>query len=136
MTITTSQVQGRVPVTLMGIQGDLDASNYQEVIAVAQKAYDQGARRLLIDMSDIPFMSSSGLVALHSVALLMQGKEPPDPEYGWAAFRAAGRDVESGQQEHVKLLNPDPRVKRALEMAGFDRFFEMHTDRDTAIASF
>lgn len=136
MTIVTNQVQGNVPVTLLGIQGDLDASNYQEVIAAAQKAYDTGARRLLIDMSDVPFMSSSGLVALHSVALLMQGKEPPDPEYGWAAFRAAGRDAESGLQRSVKLLNPQPRVKRALEMAGFDRFFEVYEDRETAIASF
>jgi hypothetical protein len=75
-------------------------------------------------------------VALHSVALLMQGKEPPDPEYGWAAIRASDRDVESGQQEHVKLLNPQSRVKRAIEMAGFDRFFEVYTDREEAIASF
>jgi anti-anti-sigma regulatory factor len=136
MTITTSQAQGSVPVTILSIQGDLDASNYQQVIAAGQEAYDKGARRLLIDMGDVPFMSSSGLVALHSVALLMQGKEPPDPEYGWAAFHAAGRDVESGQQPYVKLLNPQPRVKRALEMASFDRFFEIHTDREEAIASF
>jgi anti-anti-sigma regulatory factor len=136
MTITTSQAQGSVPVTLLSIQGDLDASNYQEVIDVAQTAYDKGARQLIIDLGDVPFMSSSGLVALHSVALLIQGKEPPDPEYGWAAFRAAGHDAESGQQEHVKLLNPQPRVQRALEMAGFDRFFEIHTDREEAIASF
>lgn len=136
MTIITNQVQGNVPVTILGIQGDLDASNYQEVIAAAQKAYDTGARQLLIDMSDVPFMSSSGLVALHSVALLMQGKERPDPEHGWAVFRAVGRDVESGLQHSVKLLNPQPRVKRALEMASFDRFFEVYPDRETAIASF
>jgi anti-anti-sigma regulatory factor len=136
MTITTSQAQGSVPVTILSIEGDLDASNYQQVIAAAQEAYDKGARQLLIDMSAVPFMSSSGLVALHSVALLMQGKEPPDPEYGWATFRAAGRDVDSGKQEYVKLLDPQPRVTRALEMASFDRFFEIYEDRETAIASF
>jgi hypothetical protein len=81
-------------------------------------------------------MSSSGLVALHSVALLLQGREPPDPEYGWAVFRAVGRDVESGRQERVKLLNPGPRVERALDMAGFDRLFEVYADRKEAIASF
>ena len=136
MTITTSQAQGRVPVTVLSIQGDLDASNYQEVIAVAQTAYDEGARHMLVDLGDVPFLSSSGLVALHSIALLMQGKEPPDPEYGWAVFKSVGRDVESGTQEQIKLLNPGPRVKRALEMAGFDRFFEIHIDREEAIASF
>ena len=136
MTITTSQAQGSVPVTLLSIQGDLDASNYQAVIAAAQAVYDKGARHLLIDLGEVPFLSSSGLVALHSVALLMQGKEPPDPEFGWAAFRAAGRDVDSGLQENVKLLSPQPRVKRALEMAGFDRFFEVYVDQEKAIASF
>jgi anti-anti-sigma factor len=136
MTITTSQAQGSVPVTILSIQGDLDASNYQEVIAVAKEAYDEGARHMVIDLGDVPFMSSSGLVALHSVALLMQGKEPPDPEYGWAAFRAAGRDVESDQQEQVKLLNPPERVRRALEVVGFDRYFEIYADREAAIASF
>ena len=136
MTITTSQVQGSVPVTILSIQGDLDASNSQEVISLAKLAYDGGARHMLVDLGGTPFMSSSGLVALHSVTLLMQGKEPPDPEYGWAAFRAAGRDVDSGPQETIKLLNPLPRVQRAIEMAGFDRFFEIYTDREEAIASF
>ena len=43
MTITTTQAEGSVPVTVLSIQGDLDASNYQAVIAAAQAAYDKGA---------------------------------------------------------------------------------------------
>jgi anti-anti-sigma factor len=136
VTITTNQTQGSVPVTILGIQGDLDASNYQDVIAVAKRAYDEGARHMLVDLGNVPFMSSSGLVALHSVALIMQGREPPDPEYGWAAFKAAARDTEGGLQAQVKLLNPQSRVQRALEMAGFVRIFEIHADLEAAIASF
>jgi anti-anti-sigma factor len=136
MTITVSQAQGNMPVTILGIQGDLDASSYLDVVAKAKEVCQAGARHVLIDMSDVPYMASSGLVALHSVALLAQGEEPPDPEYGWAAFRAAGRDVDSGPQQHVKLLNPQPRVERVLKMAGFDRFFEIFTDQEAAVASF
>ena len=136
MTITIDQGKGKVPVTILGVQGDLDASNYQDVIDSASQAYEDGARDILIDMSGITFMSSSGLVALHSIALLMRGKELPDPEYGWEAFRTLDRDRESGIQEHVKLLNPQPQVDRSLEITGLKKFFEVYTDLDTAIASF
>lgn len=136
MTITIDQGQGKVPVTILRIQGDLDASNYQDVIDSASQAYEAGARDILVDMSDINFMSSSGLVALHSIALLMRGREIPDPEYGWEAFRTLDRDRESGVQEHVKLLKPQPQVDRSLEITGLKKFFEVYTDLDTALASF
>ena len=136
MTITIDQVQGKVPVTILGVQGDLDASNYQEVIDSATQAFEAGARDMLIDMSDIQFMSSSGLVALHSIALLLRGEELPDPEFGWEAFNTLERDRESGIQEHVKLLNPQPQVDRSLEITGLKKFFEVYTDLDTAVGSF
>lgn len=136
MNITVTQVEGKVPVTIMQIQGELDASNFRRVITRAKQVYDAGAQALLLDLSEMSFMASSGLVALHSAALLMRGETPPDPEAGWGALRAIDRDREAGLQKHVKLLNPQPRVKRVLEMAGFDRFFEIYTDQETAIASF
>ena len=136
MTITIDQVQGKVPVTILGVQGDLDASNYQEVIDSATQAFESGARDMLIDMSDIQFMSSSGLVALHSIALLLRGEKLPDPEFGWEAFNTLERDRESGIQEHVKLLNPQPQVDRSLEITGLKKFFEVYTDLDTAVGSF
>ncbi len=46
------------------------------------------------------------------------------------------RDRESGMQPHFKLLSPQPRVEKILEMVGFDRFLEIHTDLETAVASF
>ncbi len=42
-------------------------------------------------MAEIQFMSGSGLVALHSIALLLRGEELPDPEYGWEAFSTLDR---------------------------------------------
>jgi anti-anti-sigma regulatory factor len=136
VTISIRQVQGRKPVAILGIHGDLDASNYQQVIDEAKKAYEAGTRHILIDMAAIPFMASSGLVALHSILLLLRGDQPPDPEFGWAALHGMGRDLDGGLQGHVKLLNPQPRVERVLKMASFDRVFEIHTDEETAINSF
>jgi len=136
MDITVQQKQGRVAVTVLQTHGDLDASNYQDLIAKAQQVYETGGRDILIDMSDTKFMGSSGLVALHSIALLLRGDELPNPESGWAAFHAIDRDRDTGLQRHVKLFNLQPQVDRALEMSGLKQFLEVYTDQETAIASF
>lgn len=136
MNITVDQVQGRVVVTILSLHGDLDATNYRDVIAKAKEVYDTGARDILLDMRDVPFMGSSGLVALHSIALMLRGEEPVDPESGWDAFHAIDHDRGSGLQQHIRLLGPQPQVDRALEITGLKDFFEIQTDLEMAIASF
>jgi len=137
MNITVSQVEGRVPVTIVRLQGELDGSNYLDVIDKARELYEAGSQFMLLDMSEVPFMGSSGLVALHSIALLLRGEEVPDPEHGWGAFHSLDRDREAGVQKHMKLLSPQPEVKRVLEVSGLtDVYFEIYTDQELAVASF
>ncbi len=136
MTISIKKAQGDIPVTILGIEGDLDASNYLDVISAAKDIYDGGGRNLIVDLSSLRFMSSSGLVALHSIALLMRGDETPDLESGWESLLSLDRDKGSGVQEYVKLLNPQSRVDRTLEMTGLKEYFEIYTDLETAILSF
>ena len=136
MEITMYQVQGKVPVTALQPHGDLDASNFRGLIARAEEVYDTGGRDILLDLSDTPYLSSSGLVALHSIAVMLRGEKPPDLESGWGTFRSIDRDKDLGLQQHFKLLNPQPDVDKVLEMAGFKRFLEVFTDLDAAVASF
>ena len=82
MQISFSKQEGRVPVTIMKLMGNLDASNYTDVIAKAQDAYDEGARDLLIDLSEVPYVSSAGLMSLHSVALIFAGHSMKSKEIG------------------------------------------------------
>ena len=136
MNISVSQAQGSVPVTVIKLDGQLDGQNYQELIAKAQELYDAGMHDFLLDLSDLTYISSAGLVALHSVALLARGEELPDVEGGWSAYRSVGRSREAGIQKHVKLLNPSSEVSGVLDMVGFSNVFEIFTDRETAINSF
>lgn len=138
MNITFEQVQARVPVTIMKLQGELDASSYLDVIAQAKELYQAGVSNLLLDLDELSFMSSSGLVALHSIAMLMRGQEPLDPEAGWGAMHSISHDLESaaGYEAHLKLLNPQPRVAKTLEITGFNNILETFTDRQAAISSF
>jgi len=134
--LTVSQLSGRVPVTVLKPSGDLDASNYLDLIAEARKTYDAGARDMLLDLSDVPYMSSSGLVALQSIAAMLRGEAPPDPNEGWGAIRAMHRDRDAGPQAHLKLFNLQPRVDMILETVGFKRFLEVASDLESAVASF
>ena len=136
MNISVSQAQGNVPVTVLKLDGQLDGQNYQELISKARELYGAGTRDFLLDLSDLTYISSAGLVALHSVALLARGEELPDTEGGWSAYRSLGRSSETGVQKHVKLLNPRSEVKDVLDMVGFGNVFEIHRDLDQAVNSF
>ena len=136
MAIVIQTVQARVPVTIMQLHGELDASHYLDVIAQARELYAAGTRHLLLDLSDLSFMASSGLVALHSIALIMRGREPPDPEHGRKASPPRAKGVEGGLVANCKILNPQPPVSWALEVSGFKAFLEVYADLETALASF
>lgn len=121
---------------VVAVSGELDASNFQELIDTGRELHRSGVQRLLVDLGDLTYMASSGLVALFSIAVIMRGEEPPDPEEGWGAFHAIGTDAGGETTKHVKLLRPQPQVARVLERTGLTRFFDVYIDRRTALASF
>jgi anti-anti-sigma regulatory factor len=136
MNLTITQKQARVPVTILELAGKLDGSNYQQLLDEAKKIYLNGARDLLIDLSKLIFLSSAGLAAIHQTALIFCGQLMSDGESGWASYHAMDRDRDGGVQKHVKLLSPQPSVADILDIANFSSLFEIHTDLDTAVASF
>ena len=136
MEITISRIEGSVPVTVLHLQGKLDGNTYETLIAEAQKEYDRGARDLLLDLQQVTYMSSAGLSALHTVALVFRGQKSSDRQEGWASFRAMDNDRLNGTQAHVKLLNPSTEVKKVLELVGFNALFDTYTEIHQAVASF
>jgi anti-anti-sigma factor len=137
LTTTTEEVSGRVPITVLALDGELDAANFERVIDDVRSLYDNGTRNLLIDLSGLSFLASSGLVALHAIVRLLHGEPPPDLESGWDALHSLGLDVSSGtSQAEVQLCGPQSGVARVLSRTGLDRLFRIHPDRATAIAEF
>jgi len=136
MNITVSQEQGRVPVHVIRLEGQLDGQNFQHLIQKAREVYETGGRDILLDMDGLSYISSAGLVSLHTVALMLRGETPPDPEHGWAALKSMDRSRDGGLQQHIKLLNPTPEVQSVLEMVGFTTFFEVFNDLKKAVQAF
>ena len=137
LTTTTEEVAGRVPITVLSLEGELDASNFERVVTDVRGLYDRGTRALLIDLGGLTFLASSGLVALHSIVRILHGEQADDLDSGWDVLHHLGHDVSSGDsQREVQLAGPQPAVERVLQRTGLDRLFVIHPDRATGIANF
>jgi anti-anti-sigma regulatory factor len=129
MEINVSVHQAEEPVAVMQIQGNIDASNFLEVISRAQEIYKDTARNLILDLSEVPYVSSAGLVAIHKIALLYS--EVPQEENLSPDYAHSNR-----ARRHVKLLHPQPAVDQILETAGLKLFFKVFDDLESALQSF
>jgi anti-anti-sigma factor len=136
LTITISKKQGRVLVTILELAGILDGSNHAQLEDEAKKIHHDGRRDVLIDLSKLTFMNSSGLAAIQRTAKLFRDQPKAKQESGRAAPHAIDRERGIQVSSHVKLLSPQPRVAEILYIASFDTLFEIHTDLDAAVASF
>ena len=135
MELSVERAKGNVSVSVIKIKGDLDASSYLNLVKAAQELYDAGAKYLLLDMTDLEFISSAGLASLHIIAKMFRG-EKSDTEDGWGTFKEIDRERDSGMQKNVKLFNPSKDVENVLDTVGFKQFFEVFTDLDKALQSF
>jgi len=132
MEITTSIHQANEPVAVMNIKGNVDASNYVEIVNKAQEIYNNPVRNLILDLSEVPFISSAGLVAIHKIALIYSGgKQEVEQEENRPDFTH-----HANARKRVKLLNPQPGVDRTLETTGLKLFFKVFTDLESALKSF
>lgn len=134
MEIKVSTEQGRVPVTILHVDGNIDSSSYEQFQSTAKKLIDEGARYLLVDLSHAPFVSSAGLRALHVLFNELRSRNPDanlNDEQIKTGIRAG-----TYKSPHLKLLNLSPETKTAFETSGFDMYIETYTDKQEAINSF
>ena len=136
MEITVSQEKGRVAVAVIKVAGQLDGQTYKNLIDKAREVYNSGMHDLLLDLSELTYISSAGLASLHTIALMTRGEATPDIEQGWSTLKSMDSTRDGGMQKHVKMLNPRPEVANVLDMVGFTGFFEVFTDKQKAVESF
>jgi anti-anti-sigma factor len=116
--IVTEQLQAGVPVTVFYLRGWLDSQSEEQLLETARLAHDEGARYLLINMSDLDTLTSAGMRALQKVYQIFTPKEDH--------FKVA----------HLKLCNAPPQIYNVLGITGFLQNIPMYESMDTALASF
>ena len=130
MHVSVDQAQGAVPVTIFRITGAV--IDNQELEARAQTAYANGARNIVLDLTDVPYMATAGLRALHAMFTLLRADTPEESDDATQTGIAAGTFV----SPHLKLVKPSAHVLEVLKAAGYDMFLEIHRDLNQSVATF
>jgi anti-sigma B factor antagonist len=101
-------------VTILTVDGDLVIGEAETSFKrTVTRLIEQGHVHLLVDLTKVGFLDSSGLGAL---------------------VRALTNTQKEGGT--TKLLSAGPQVKKLLTMTNLDSVFETHDDLETAVSSF
>jgi len=128
LTITTSQVQGDVSVTILHLGGHLHGVTEQELLDRAQQAYEDGARHLLLDLTELEVLSSAGLRAIQNVFKLFTPQS--DVEI------IQRHDEEPYKSPYLKIVCPNPQIYYILNITGFLHNILIYNNMDDAVKSF
>jgi anti-anti-sigma factor len=128
MEIAVKQERAKVPVTVFQLKGDLTSE--EPLRSQVEAAHNSGAHHLLLDLTNVQYISSAGLRALHHAYSLLRDQTTAQSD--------VPRGILAGtyHSPHLKLLKPSKNAMKALSVAGFDMFLEIHDDYKKAIASF
>ena len=134
MEIEVHTENGRVPVTVLHVHGNIDSSSYHEFETKAEELIKNGSRYMLVDLSHAGFISSAGFRALNHVFRKLREVHPE--------ANLSDEDMKKGisagtyKSPHLKLLKLSPEARTAFEMSGFDMYIDTFTDLNTAVASY
>ena len=120
LNIMVGQEQWNVSVTVLRVEGDIDAATHKELQDKGSEVIEEGATNILLDLSDVHYMGSAGFRAIHAITNMLDHAET----------------VGISKSKHLKLFNPSDEVSRVIKTLGFDSFLEIYRDRVEAINSF
>jgi len=120
LNIMVGQAQGNIPITILALEGDIDAATHTTLQDKATEVIEGGATHILLDLGGVSYMGSAGFRALHAITNMLGGE-------GAAS---------QGKSGYLKLLNPTDAVSRVIKTLGFDMYLDIYQDRDEAVNSF
>jgi len=120
LNIMVGEAQGNVPVTILRLEGDIDAATQKILQDKATEVVGGGTTHILLDMSGVNYMGSAGFRAIHALTNMLSSEESST----------------LSKSPHLKLLNPTDSVARVIKTLGFDVYLDIYQDRDEAVNSF
>jgi len=128
---TELRTDGRVPVTVIFVQGNIDTLSFSDLENAGRQLYEQGSRRMLLDLTQVRYVNSAGLRSIHTIYNLLR-KDSSDE-----ADEMLGKRVDENLRSRLlKLVGPNQNVRELLLTSGYEQFLEIHENVDSAIQSF
>ena len=118
--IMVGHAEGNVPITVLRIEGDIDAATHKTLQDKAAKEVEAGATHILLDLGGVNYMGSAGFRAIHAITNMLNKDAAPG----------------LSKSPFLKLLGPTDAVARVIKTLGFDVYLDIYQDRDEAIASY
>ena len=128
LTITTSQIQGDVSVTVFHLTGHLHGTTEKDLVDRARQVYEDGVRHLLLEISGLEVLSSAGLRAIQNIFKLFT---PPDDV---ETMREHGE--EPYKSPYFKLVCTKPEIYYILNITGFSQNILIYNNLEEASSSF
>jgi anti-anti-sigma factor len=128
-----SHTEGRVPVKVFRLKGDLDMKSHQDLEKRAREEFaTEGARHAILDLTDVRYISSAGLRAIHSIFNFLREGDSTEVD---SLVHKGMRDG-AYKSKHLKLVNPSKNVLQVITMAGYDMFMDIHPSVESALRTF
>jgi len=112
--IQISQVQGRFPVTVFQLQSRVNLGNVAELDKIAKEEYQNGMRRLVIDLNQVDAITSVGIRSIVTIYKML---------------------LDNGEKR-LKLAAPHPYIRETLQIAGVEGTVEVYDTVEEAVNSF
>ncbi len=120
LSFMAGQEQGSVPVTVLRVEGDIDAATHKLLQDKAAEVIQAGSTHILLDLGGVNYMGSAGFRAIHAISNMLHDDDTPGMM----------------KSNHLKLLNPTDAVARVIKTLGFDVYLDIYQDQGEAINSF
>jgi anti-anti-sigma factor len=128
LNINVSQVEAKVPVTVLHLSGHLHGETERQLIATVQQLHEGGSKYLLLDLSKVEVLTSAGLRAILNIFKLFTPKSDRE------AISQHG--MEPYKSPYFKMVCPNPQIYYVLNISGFLHNILIYNDINEAINSF
>lgn len=118
-----------VPVAVVRVRGDINAATYEQLRDRAKREIERGAERIVLDLVDVPHISSAAFRAFHFIFHIMRTDAPEDSDEAMRAGMRAG----TYHSRHLAIARPTPRVKEVLQLAGIHHFIAVYDEVQAAL---
>jgi len=110
-----SQINGRVPVTILRLRERIDFDNFSELENIVKDAYEAGARNLIIDLERSNTLTSIGLRAFVTIHKIM---------------------AKADNTNRLRVTGVTTMISEIMEVTGVAEFIDIYETVDEAVASF
>lgn len=111
MTMEMQVVRADDDLTHLSLAGRLDIAGVDSIEEEFMKVAAERGKPLLLDFSQVNFLTSMGLRMLLSAAKILEKEQVP-----------------------MVIFRPDAKVAKVLRIGGLDQFFELEQEEEAALA--